>query len=937
MANGRAIAARLLVLSVVACSAVLADEPASKPTALPAPVKRTIDFEVDVHPILKARCVECHSREAQEAKLVITSRTSLLRGGESGERAIVPGKSEQSYLIRLITGQEPDKRMPPEGKPLTPTQIAILRAWIDQGLKMPVVDDAPPPPPLTTDQWSFQPVAKPQPPESDNPWGSNAIDAYVLRRMRQARMSPSAVADRRTLIRRLYLVMHGLPPTPEQVDHFVSDDSPDTWRKLVDQVLESPRYGERWARHWLDLIRFGETHGFETNRERPNAWHFRDWVIDSLNSDKPYDQFVREQIAGDALGEPIGTGFLVAGPHDLVKSPDINLTLMQRQDELSDMINTVGTAFLGLTLGCARCHNHKFDPITQRDFYSIQAVFAGVQHGDRPLPVPADEKEKIAGISAQIAQLREKLKEFIPRNSASRVAVNAKHNVEQFDSVKARFVRFTVLATNSSEPCIDELELFAGKENVALAERGAVATSSGNFPNNPLHKLEHINDGQYGNGRSWISNQSGAGWIQIELPETVAIDRIEWARDRQGKYGDRLAIRYKIETAQEPEKWQLVASSDNRLPFKAGSPSQPVYKFDLATPVRVDVGRRWLAELQSLQKEHDRLIVVPTVYAGKFAQPGPTHRLYRGEPKAKREEVSPDALEVLGTLGLERTSPEQLRRLKFAEWVASRDNPLTARVLVNRLWQFHFGTGIVATPSDFGANGVAPTHPELLDWLAREFMDNGWSIKHMHRRILLSNTWQQDSRPKADSLQVDAASQLLWRFAPRRLEAEAIRDSILIASGVLDLRMGGPGFSGFEVQMENVRHFFPKTSFGPEDWRRMIYMTIVRQERESVFGVFDCPDASQVTPVRSRSTTPLQALNLLNSQFVLQQAELFAKRLNDEAGDSAKKQIHRAYVLSFGRQPTDDEHIDASDFVEAHGLTMLCRALLNSNEFLFVP
>jgi len=935
VANHRTMATRLLVLSAIAVRSVFAaDEPALERTALPAPAKRTIDFEADVYPILIARCVECHGPDAQEAKLVVTSRTSLLRGGESGEPAVVPGKSEQSHLIHLIAGREPDKRMPPEGKPLTPPQIAILRAWIDQGLKMSVVDDAPP---LTTDQWSFQPVANPAPPTSDNPWGSDAIDAYVLQKMQQSGLSPSAVADRRTLLRRLFLVMHGLPPTPEQVEQYVSDNSPDAWRNLVDQVLESPRYGERWARHWLDLIRFGETHGFETNRERPNAWHFRDWVINSLNSDKPYDQFVREQIAGDALGEPIGTGFLVAGPHDLVKSPDINLTLMQRQDELSDTINTVGTAFLGLTLGCARCHNHKFDPITQRDFYSIQAVFAGVQHGDRPLPVPADGKEKIAGIAAQIAQLREKLKEFIPRNSASRVAVNAKHNVEQFDSVKARFVRFTVLATNSSEPCIDELEIYSGKENVALASRGAVATSSGNFPNNPLHKLEHINDGQYGNGRSWISNQSGAGWIQIELPETAAIDRIEWARDRQGKYADRLAIRYRIETAQEPDQWQLVASSDNRLPFKAGGPSQPIYKFDLATPARADVGRRWLTELQTLQQEHDRLTVASTVYAGKFTQPGPTHRLYRGEPKAKREEVSPDALEILGTLGLERTSPEQLRRLKFAEWVASRDNPLTARVLVNRLWQFHFGTGIVATPSDFGANGVAPTHPELLDWLAREFMDNGWSIKHMHRRILLSTTWQQDSRPKAESRQIDAASQLLWRFPPRRLEAEAIRDSILTASGVLDLRIGGPGFSGFEVQMENVRHFFPKTSFGPEDWRRMIYMTMVRQERESVFGAFDCPDASQVTPVRSRSTTPLQALNLLNSQFVLQQAELFAKRLKRETGDSVKKQIHRAYVLSFGREPGDDEQSDASDFVEAHGLTMLCRALLNSNEFLFVP
>ncbi len=798
---------------------------------------------------------------------------------------------------------------------------------------------------------------------------------------------------------------------------------------------------------------------------------------------------------------------------------------MQRQDELSDMLNTVGTAFMGLTFGCARCHNHKFDPITQRDFYSMQAVFAGVNHGDRQLPVPTGRKEQIAAIDSEIAALRDKLTEFIPAsrpgfslldeaviakdgrsgvehlvkpsgegtnpvgkgrgfaNDAGssrhmpnisggkytwwtntpgvdvaayrpmkrgrfrvwvswgcghqthttdaeyvldrdgrpatrddqqviatvdqqkfadgtgrvvskalwsglhaagiheldptaaiivrggktgtaitadvlvlesvpdtltndapapprpgfREAVNAKHNVELFEPIEAKFVRFTVLGTNSGEPCIDELEVFSGKENVALASRGSVPTSSGNYPNNPFHKLKHINDGEYGNGKSWISNQRGAGWVQIELSEPAVIDRIEWARDRQSKYADRLATKYRCEVALKPGEWQQVTGSDDRLPFGSNAGSQLVYQFETATRERAALGRRWLADLEAKQSERAQLTSVPTVYAGKFSQPGPTHRLYRGEPMQKREEVSPDGLEVLGSLGLEKNTPEQQRRLTFAKWVTSADNPLTARVIVNRVWQFHFGTGIVATPSDFGLNGVPPTHPELLDWLARDFMDNGWSLKHLHRRLLLSNTWQQDSRPNAESLKVDASARLLWRFPPRRLEAEAIRDSMLAVSGSLDLRMGGPGFSGFEVQMENVRHFFPKTNYGPEDWRRMIYMTKVRQEQESVFGAFDCPDASQVMPVRSRSTTPLQALNLLNSTFVLQQADLLAKRVSLEAGDQPRASIARAITLSFGREPSADELDDAEAFVEEHGMNMLCRALLNANEFLFIP
>ena len=781
------------------------------------------------------------------------------------------------------------------------------------------------------DHWAFQPVKRPEAPGPGLP-----IDAFIQAKLHANGLTHSAPAARRTLIRRLHLVMHGLPPTPEAVAAFVTDPDPEAFSKLVEKVLASERYGERWASHWLDLVRFGETTGFETNRERPNAWHYRDWVIDALNSDKPYHQFVREQLAGDALDAGIGTGFLVAGPNDIVKGQDPKLGKMQRMNELDDMINTTGTTFLGLTTGCARCHDHKFDPISQRDYYAMQAVFAGVSHGDRNLPPSAETKREITSAKDKISRLKIGLSEFLPKQEkATREPVNIRHNMERFEPVEARFVRFTIEQSSSAEPCIDELEIFSGDENVALASTGALASSSGDYIH-PLHKLAHINDGRYGNAGSWIAAGT-SGWVQIEFPELKRIDRIEWARDREGQFSDRLAVRYRIEAAQKPGGWVEVASSKDRRSFKGVKPAPPEYDFDKRPPAEAKRGRAMLAGLKHTEQRLAKLQAQDKVYAGNFSQPGATHLLYRGDPDALREEVDPGAITTFASLGLKRSAPEQKRRLAMADWIVSRDNPLTARVMVNRLWQFHFGTGIVDTPSDFGLNGAKPSHPELLDWLAVEFMESGWSIKHIHRLILNSKTWLQSSRPVAKAMQVDAAGRLLWRHPTRRMAAEAIRDNMLAVSGVLDLKSGGPGFDGFEVQMENVRHFFPKKQYGPIDWRRMIYMTKVRQERESVFGVFDCPDASQAVAKRSRSTTPLQALNLFNSRFVMQQADLLADLLAKEAGADAAVQAKRAFTLCFNRPPTEAEINSSAEFIQNEGLSQFTRAMLNANEFVFIP
>ena len=767
----------------------------------------------------------------------------------------------------------------------------------------------------------------------------------MLAKLNEAGLAPSHLAKRSVLVRRLYLVLLGLHPSPKEVAAFVNDFRPDAWERLVDRVLNDPRLGERWAQHWLDVIRYGETHGFETNRERPNAWPFRDWVVNAFNHDLPYDRFVRAQLAGDALGDGVGTGFLVAGPYDLVKSQDINLTLMQRQNELDGMINSTGTAFLGLTIGCARCHDHKFDPVTQHDYYAMQAVFAGVTHEVRIVekkPDPKLRKEQTKLINRINSAKKElaRLEKFVP---SFKPPVNTLGNEEIFEPVRARFVRFNIVRTNQSEPCIDELEIFSAVdgENIALASRGAKATASGVYIDggNPIHQLEFINDGKYGNSRSWIAKKSNQAWVQIEFPKPTTIDRIKWARDREGQYSDRLAVDYTFDVAMELRQWQTIAKSADRPP--TGNEKKTKIEYLLTYLKGEDAAHaKTLAKL--LAGDEQRLaeikaIMQCTVYAGTFRQPETTHVLHRGDPLAKREKVGPDGIRALeGTLGLAIDAPEQQRRLALAEWITQRDNPLTARVIVNRLWKHHFGTGLAATPNDLGANGVRPTHPKLLDWLAAELVSSGWSLKRIHRLILTSHTWRQSSRPRKEALAVDGDSRLLWRFRPRRLEAEPIRDNILRAAGTLDSRMGGPGFSGFEVEAENVRHYHPKAEYGPIDWRRMLYMTKVRQEREPTFGVFDCPDFSQTVPNRSRSTTPLQSLSLLNSPFVLQQAGLLAKRLRREAGTDPVAQVAHAWQLTLGRAPTHAERADARRLVAEQSLEAFCRALFNANEFLFL-
>ncbi|MEQ1750542.1 MAG: DUF1553 domain-containing protein, partial [Prosthecobacter sp.] len=552
-----------------------------------------------------------------------------------------------------------------------------------------------------------------------------------------------------------------------------------------------------------------------------------------------------------------------------------------------------------------------------------------LRSGDKGGPTVAD-------VMAFEEVLDEKTKSTVPH---LRAPVSHLATEDHFDAVEAKFLRFTITACSSGEPCIDELEVFTpASKNIARTAKVTVSNTYADSTN-INHKREHLTDGQYGNARSWISKEKGGGWAQLEFEKPERINRIVWSRDRstgKGKhYDDRLALGYRVEVSLDGKSWEPVASSSDRL--------ADAYRKRITTiPTLSDVPAEKAAEVAKLTQQRTRLVdeiqkftTLPMVYAGTFAQPGPTNRMHRGDPTQPREVVVPAVLKQIGKpLTLPADTPEQERRMALANWIADPANPLTARVIVNRLWHYHFGTGLVDTPSDFGINGTRPTHPELLDFLASELIAHQWSLKHIHKLILMSRTFRQSSAMNEAAYKADSNARLLWRFPPRRLEAEAVRDAMLVTSGQLDLKMGGPGFDLFEPNDNYVKVYQTKTDYGPAEFRRMVYQSKPRTMLDDFFGAFDCPDAGQPAPKRTSSTTPLQALNLLNSHFAMQQAEAFANRATKESGPDLTKQIRHTFELIFQRPPSAEEQTDSTALANSHGLPALCRALFNSNEFI---
>ncbi len=852
-------------------------------------------FDEHVAPTLANECRSCHGPTKQRSRLRVDTRAALLAGGKRGA-AFVAGDPDASVLIHALRRTDADLEMPPSHE-LAADVIGAFEVWIRGGAPWPEGSVLPAGNAAGgaefPETWAFEPPQPHTPPAlSDAPafahFVRDPLDAFIAAQLAAAGLEPSPEADARTLIRRATLDLTGLPPTPEEVAAFVaqSRDAGDrAYVQLIERLLAAPQFGERCAADWLDLVRFAETNGFEMNQPRKDAWPYRDWVVDAFNRDLPFAHFVRAQLAGDQLGEDAATGFLVAGAWDEVKSPDPELTAVQRDDELHGIVATTSAALLGLTVGCAKCHEHKFDPIDQHDYYAMRACFAGVQIASRPWPRAA-----------------------VVEAPAGRDSVDAVRNVDRFAPVVAKRVRFVVTATSGAEPCIDELEIFAADgpdaadgatgRNVALASLGAVARVSSVFADNPRHTLEHVNDGRFGNDYSWIPSEP-LGWVEIELPEPTAIDTVVWARDRTGEFHDRLATGYRIEVQTEGADWSVVSSSaDRRAQAESG----------------------------------------PSIFAGRFdAMPAVTRRLERGNPMEPREEVAPGGVaRVHVPFALADASNEPARRRALAEWIVAPENPLSARVIVNRIWQQHFGRGLVETPSDFGAMGARPSHPELLDTLACDFVRGGGSMKALHRRLLLSATWRQSSRPEAKALTIDAGNRLLWRFAPRRLPAEAIRDSMLAVAGVLDLTLGGPSVSPFAPNDNYVRLYEPKREFVAADFRRSINLLRVRMHPDPTFASFDLPDGGQPCPRRGSAITPLQALALTHSPFVLEAANRFAARLAAERPNELEAQVRRAFELVFSRAPDAGELSAARDVARDHGLATCCRALLNASEFLWI-
>ncbi|WP_395737710.1 PSD1 and planctomycete cytochrome C domain-containing protein [Prosthecobacter sp.] len=916
-------------------------------------VANAVDFVRDVRPIFQQHCYSCHGDKKQKSGLRLDIKSQAFRGGDKHAPDIVSGKATDSPLIHFITTADEDELMPPKGR-LAEKEIETLTTWINEGAVWPEgVDLAKLEDRL--DHWSFKPlqVAGLKSQVSSSP---QSIDAFIDARLAEKKLHRSPPADPISWLRRVTFDLTGLPPTPEEAAAFLQRQDR---AAVVERLLGSERYGERWAQHWLDVVRYADTHGFEVNTERPNAWPYRDYVIRAFNSDTPYDRFIKEQIVGDTLGQDAATGFLVTAsvllPGQIGK--DDASKRLARQDSIDEMVVNIGQSFLGLGIGCARCHDHKFDPITSKDYYAMQAFVAGVEYGDRDLHTPEAEAARVeeARLKIRLSQIDKELARFVPlaKSGAERPMINARENADRFAPVKTKRVRFNIKACTNLEPCIDELEVFnTSGENVALATAGTKRKSSGDIGVAERHELRFIHDGRYGNSRSWLSNKIGEGWVELEFPEEQNIERVVWSRDREGKFTDRLTTEYQIEVCDAKGAWHTVADAGDRQKFDPKNKKQARPTLSGLSAGEAAHARPLIQEKARTESALKQTVNLQKVFAGTFRAPDDIHLLNRGDPEQPKEAVAPAVLSSLGTIKLPADTAEQDRRRALAEWIASPENPLTARVMVNRIWQGHFGTGLVQTPSDFGHMGMKPTHPELLDWLAAEFIRSGWSVKHLHRMVVMSGTYGQrgqiDDLPEGEAqggkaggrgnegALVDADVRYYWRFPSRRLEAESIRDSMLAVSGRLNPQMYGRGFNFFD-QRGGLSGFDPIETFTPENQRRMIYAHKVRREPETVFGAFDCPDAGQSTARRIESTTPIQALNLFNSRFTLEQSEAFAERVKKEAGGDVPGQITRAYQIALSRAPTAEELAETTPLVREHGLGALCRALFNSNEFLFVP
>lgn len=790
-------------------------------------------FREHVAPLLIERCLSCHNGERTEGGLSLATAAATFTGGDSGE-AIVQGDAAGSYLVEKILPVDGKAEMPEGQPPLRDEQIELIEQWIDQGADWPedMVLELPV-------WWSFAPLGKPtNPAGQDSHWVRNPVDQFIIDGLTEKHLHPSVEADRRTLLRRLSYDLLGLPPSLEEVERFVNDSDPEAYEKLVDRMLASPRYGERWGRHWLDVVHYGETHGYDKDKMRQHAWPYRDYVIRSFNADKPYTRFIHEQVAGDVLfpGTVDGIealGFIAAGPWDHVGHAEVPETKIDgkvaRHLDRDDMVRNTMMTFMSLTVGCAQCHDHKFDPITQEDYYSLQAVFAALDRADHQYhddPELTLQRQSLRKRGRTLQQRERKLKKEIEST---------------------------------------EKKLVAEKKKLA-------------------------------------------------------------------------------EAREKPQDLQVV-SSISRLADVVAEKKQELAA--LATT------------LDGIRKDLSALPEPKVAYIGKVHYGGGTfmgrgyqggrprtiHVLNRGSVTTPGEEVGPGALNCiegpLARFQIPADASEGARRQHLAAWLTDLQNPLPWRSLANRIWQFHFGRGLVDTPGDFGRMGSKPSHPELLEYLAAQLRECE-SIKQLHRLIVTSATYRQTSTAEptlvAAAEPVDAENYFYWRMNRRRLEAEAVRDAVLHAAGRLDLRMGGPSFQDFVIDKpEHSPHYeyHLHDPTDPSSHRRAVYRFVVRSQTQPFLTVMDCADPSMLVAKRNVTISPLQSLALLNNQLMLVMAAECANQA-EEVGATIEQQVTSAFRNALSRDPSAAELSALSQYANNHGLANTCRVIYNLNEFVFI-
>ena len=902
---------------------------------LPLVAFGSIDFEEDVYPLLQDYCIDCHGPEKQKSGFRVDRRVHLLKGGDTGMAAVIPGIPEKSYMMEVLNSDDPEISMPPKGGPLFEDEIEIIKEWIAQGADWPgqmndKIEEG-------TDHWAFLPVKRPDIPLAE----PNPVDSFLEDRLVKEEIPVNNTADPLSLIRRASIVLTGLPPKAERVRMFLLDyksDPDNSYSDLVEELLSSPHFGERWAQHWLDVIRWAETNGSESNLYRKLAWTYRDYVIRSFNQDIPYDQFVREQIAGDGLGVGEALGFLVAGPHvpAATVGQEPSAKRQARADRMDEIMQTVGASMMGVTMSCARCHNHKFDPISIQDYYSMSAVFEDIEFGSRfpEFDINHPRKKKAKNLWKQIAMNRSKIR------SQTEVW---EEDWGGYKEVHWKPVEVSAMRLNfwSGYVGLDEVEVFgkpsedvnwAHKSHGTRAHTEAAFSQQGDrFP------IDRVNDGKFGTQRwqaSYNNQKKQNPWLELTFTKPVTVGRLRISTNRE-YYLETDYLEHKnkfnfdeflVSVKMSDGEWKQIASIHDfrKLAEEDKVVSDSVQEINHLTYRLAEEGPR------------------PS-FVGSFIDPKMTYVLHRGSPENPRDLVVPGAPKILqGELGMDSKESGRSRRSRFAEWVVGDENPLTARVMANRIWQHVFGSGIVTTGSDFGRAGAKPSHPELLDWLALEFAQPSrpegipWSMKELIRLLVTSDAFKRSSEPTSVGMEKDASSTLLWRFPPRRVEAEVIRDGILLASGKLNPRLGGRSY-----RIHNVKKTYAQwevvNNYGPETWRRMIYQERMRRVDDRIFTAFDFPDCGQVRDKRPVSTTPLQALNLMNSEFVVDQSKHLAMRAKKNVNGKMEDAVIRCFELLFGRPPDASELSLAINVANDRGLEIVCRSLINSNEFAFLP